>query len=132
MQELELRIAKASAQRSRLEEQVKSIPKEYTQKVEDLNKLIFDLTEERNVLKEQLSLAGKREDMATEELARLDKKRVNLEKANADKMYQWIKAHQNPRTGLVMSFEGDRDVRGWALIYDQSLAAGVCALFRFS
>ncbi len=125
MQELELRIAKASAQRSRLEEQVKSIPKEYTQKVEDLNKLIFDLTEERNVLKEQLSLAGKREDMATEELARLDKKRVNLEKANADKMYQWIKAHQNPRTGLVMSFEGDRDVRGWALIYDQSLAAQV-------
>jgi hypothetical protein len=38
-------------------------------------------------------------------------------------MYRWIAVHQNPRTGLVMSFEGDKDMQDWAFIYDQALAA---------
>jgi len=45
-------------------------------------------------------------------------------------MYQWLTIHQNPRTGLVMSFEGDSNVDNWAFIYDQSLAAQ--AYTRFS
>ena len=35
-----------------------------------------------------------------------DKKSI-LEKASFEQMYQWIKLHQNPRTGLIISFEGD-------------------------
>ncbi len=125
MQDLELRIIKATAQRSKLKDQIKTVPEEYSRKLEDLNNLIFSMAQEKNALKEQLALAGRKESVATDELMRLDKKRATLEKANADRMYQWIKVHQNPRTGLVMSFEGDKDTKGWAFIYDQSLAAQV-------
>ncbi len=61
--------------------------------------------------------------MFTDEFKRLDKKKVTLEKANLDNMYQWLKVHQNQHTGLVMSFEGDNSVKDWAFIYDQSLVA---------
>jgi hypothetical protein len=44
-------------------------------------------------------------------------------------MYQWLQVHQNPRTGLVMSFEGDSDISNWAFIYDQSLALQAYANF---
>ncbi|MCX5712045.1 MAG: hypothetical protein NTY47_03105, partial [Candidatus Omnitrophica bacterium] len=52
-----------------------------------------------------------------------------LEKANLDKMYEWIKVHQSHGTGLVMSFEGDIDIADWAFIYDQSLASQVFMMF---
>ena len=44
-------------------------------------------------------------------------------------MYQWLKIHQNPRTGLAMSFEGDSDIANWAFTYDQSLVAQVYTYF---
>ena len=64
-----------------------------------------------------------KENTITEELLRLDKRKVNLEKANLDKMYQWLKVHQNSRTGLVISFEGSGNIADWAFTYDQSLVA---------
>jgi hypothetical protein len=63
------------------------------------------------------------ENAVTQELLRLDKRRSTLQKANLERMYQWLRVHQNPRTGLVLSFEGDKDISRWAFIYDQALAA---------
>jgi len=57
-----------------------------------------------------------------DELARLGQKQSALEKANFDKMYQWLKVHQSPRTGLVASFEGDKNIANWAFTYDEALA----------
>ena len=114
IQALELRISSVEAEKSRLGGDK-----------EGLNNLIYALSQEKNVLKQEFDLVGRKESIAVDELSRLDKKRVILEKANTDKMYQWVRVHQNPRTGLVMSFEGDSDIKGWAFIYDQSLAAQV-------
>ena len=125
LQVLELRISSAEAEKSRLGEKDKAEIEEYSRKLENLNNLIYTLSQEKGALKTELDLMGQKENIALDELSRLDKKRATLEKANADKMYQWIKVHQNPRTGLVMSFEGDSDIKGWAFIYDQSLAAQV-------
>jgi TolA-binding protein len=85
--------------------------------------LIRDLTSERDGLKEQLSSVRHQENVAEQKIADLDKKREGLEKANADKLYRWIKVHQNSYNGLTISFEGDSDIRGHAFLYDQSLAA---------
>ena len=63
------------------------------------------------------------------ELIQLDQKKVVLEKANFDKMYQWLTIHQNNRTGLVMSFEGDKDIANWAFTYDQALLVQVYTQF---
>lgn len=45
-------------------------------------------------------------------------------------MVEWIKSHQNLKTGLVASFEGDAGLHDWAFTYDQSLACQVYLLFN--
>ncbi|MBU4346783.1 MAG: hypothetical protein KKH29_05620 [Candidatus Omnitrophica bacterium] len=98
-------------------------------KIEELNVFIEKLTQEKTFLQEQLIAVQGKEASVAEELLRLDKRKVHLEKANLDKMYQWLKVQQSPRTGLVISFEGDSDIAEWALIYDQALVA--CAFTNF-
>lgn len=129
IRDLELRINSAEAEKVELLDKGQEEINEYSRKLETLNHLLYELTQEKDSLKSQLDLIGQREVLAVDELSRLDKKRATLERANADKMYEWIKVHQNPRTGLVMSFEGDSDIKGWAFIYDQSLAAQVYAYY---
>ncbi len=48
-----------------------------------------------------------------------------LEKKISNKLYRWLAVHQNTSTGLVASFEGDKDISDWGFTYDQSLAAMV-------
>ncbi|OGW81539.1 MAG: hypothetical protein A3C47_01935 [Omnitrophica bacterium RIFCSPHIGHO2_02_FULL_51_18] len=45
-------------------------------------------------------------------------------------MVEWIRSHQNLRTGLVASFEGDAALEDWAFSYDQSLACQTYLLFN--
>jgi len=95
--------------------------KEETDKIVQLNTFIQKLSQEKSALEERLVNLQRKEEAFTVEMLNLEKKKVTLEKANFDKMYQWLKIHQNPRTGLVMSFEGDSNLSNWAFIYDQSL-----------
>ncbi|MBM3243412.1 MAG: hypothetical protein FJZ12_01060 [Candidatus Omnitrophica bacterium] len=120
---LKLRIADAEAEKSRLQYEDKIGLKEYSEKFEKLNNIIYTLSQEKNALDEQLASVKRKEVAVKEELLYLDKTKAILEKANVDKMFKWVKTHQNSSTGLVVSFEGDRDMKEWAFIYDQSLAA---------
>ncbi|MFC1703370.1 PilZ domain-containing protein [Candidatus Omnitrophota bacterium] len=101
------------------------------------------LEKEVSDLKEELSLAKKEKKKIEKELLEAERKTKEiqdslvsikqekevLKKATIEKMYTWLSIHQNPRTGLVMSFEGDQQVGDWAFIYDQSLAAQAYLLF---
>lgn len=109
------------------EEKAKS--KEEANKIEQLNALIVKLNQEKSSLQEQFINLQHKESSVAEGLLNLEKKKVTLEKENFDKMYRWIKVHQNPRTGLVVSFEGDPSLSNWAFIYDQSLVAQVFTNF---
>ncbi len=109
--------------KTKLEEKVKLGESQAAKKVSEFNAMIAQLNQEKTILQKELIAVQHKGNLFTEELLRLDKKTVTLEKANLDKMYQWLKIHQNPRTGLVLSFEGDNDVGNWAFIYDQSLVA---------
>jgi hypothetical protein len=129
------RIKDITKQRGELQRKIQAlqsriqIAKEETRNLTDLNNLVENLSKEKNSLQEQLMGLRFQEGAIAEELLRLDKKKSTLEKANIDKMYQWLKIHQNPRTGLVMSFEGDSDIENWAFIYDQALAAEAYVYF---
>ncbi|OGX40157.1 MAG: hypothetical protein A2984_02745 [Omnitrophica WOR_2 bacterium RIFCSPLOWO2_01_FULL_41_12] len=114
IQSLELRMRTVGEERSKLETAK-------TDETKQLNLLIEKLAQEKNTLQEELIAVQNKENTVTEELLRLDKRKAVLQKANIDKMYQWLKIHQNPRTGLVMSFEGDKDIANWAFTYDQAL-----------
>ena len=128
MQALELRIQTVEEERLRLKEKTNILASE-SKKIVEQSRLIQQLASQKDTLQEQLSAVQQKENVVTEELLRLDKRKTVLEKANFDKMYQWLKLHQNPRTGLVMSFEGDSDIADWAFIYDQSLVAQAYTYF---
>ncbi|MBU4303784.1 MAG: PilZ domain-containing protein [Candidatus Omnitrophica bacterium] len=98
--------------------------------IQQLNNLIASLSKERLVLGSKLAAIKRNENIAARELTQLDQKKIVLEKANFDKMYQWLKIHQNSSTGLVASFEGDKEIANWSFTYDLSLL--VQAYVRFS
>ncbi|MDP2927262.1 MAG: PilZ domain-containing protein [Candidatus Omnitrophota bacterium] len=111
-----------------LQEQIKSVQsqKEKIQagdliQIKQLNDLIGSLAKEKLVLESKLAVVVRNENIAAKELTQLDQKKVVLEKANFDKMYQWLKIHQNSRTGLVASFEGDKEIANWSFTYDLAL-----------
>jgi len=87
----------------------------------EINERLIKLNQEKNALAEKLLTLSRQEVIATQEVKRLDQKQEALEKISIDKMYNWLTVHQNPRTGLSMSFEGDKDIANWAFTYDQAL-----------
>ncbi|RJO64918.1 MAG: hypothetical protein C4540_02595 [Candidatus Omnitrophota bacterium] len=126
---LQSRIEHAEEERLKVAEMAKSNEHKAGQQIEKLNSLIARLNQEKGRLKEQLAASKTEADKASEALLVLDEKKAFLAKANLDKMYEWLALHQNPRTGLVVSFEGDKDLANWAFVYDQSLAAQAYVYF---
>ncbi len=73
----------------------------------------------------------RRENRMADRLRLLDQQKSGMEEVVLEKMHQWLRNHQNPLTGLVLSFEGDVGiVKDWAFIYDQALVANVFLLFH--
>jgi len=136
---LESHISKAEQERARLEEKarleeeaklrekssleakMKLEEAHANNKINEFDARLRSLIAEKKALGEQLAVLKDKESRMGEDLLRLDKRKAGLEKINFDNMYEWLKVHQNPRTGLVISFEGDDDIANWAFIYDQSL-----------
>jgi len=98
--------------------------------ITELDAQVLQLNKEKNELLAQLDSLKSSERQISEEATALTEEKTKLEKENFQKLYLWLKVHQNPRTGLVMSFEGDESVSGWAFTYDQSLAAQAYAYFN--
>lgn len=84
---------------------------------------IRQLAQEKIRLEGEVSTLKNKEAGFVKQVSGLDKKKALLEQDNLDKMYHWLTVHQNPHTGLVLSFEGDSNIKDWAFIYDQSLVA---------
>ncbi|MFA6357484.1 MAG: PilZ domain-containing protein [Candidatus Omnitrophota bacterium] len=89
--------------------------------INQLNGLIAGLLKEKSALEQKLNTVVASENIAVKELTQLNEKKVVLEKVNFDKMYQWLKIHQNKSTGLAMSFEGDKEIANWSFTYDLAL-----------
>jgi len=129
LQALAARIRTVEEERLKAQEEAKAEQELSSQKLDEFKALVEQLAKEKTSLEAQLSGLSVRENAVTEELLHLGQKKASLEKLNLDKMYQWLKIHQNPRTGLVMSFEGDRSIENWAFTYDQALLIQAYANF---
>ncbi len=99
------------------------------QRIAELGISIDRLNREKDLLQKKVISLQEKEETVSAEMLFLDKKKMVLEKANLEKMYKWLLVHQNPRTGLVMSFEGDSEIANSAFVYDQSLVAQVYVKF---
>jgi len=129
IQELESEIQKAEGERSILREKAATVETEAAKKIEDVNVMLEKLFKERDVLKKKIEAYQQNQVIMSGEVIRLDREKTVLTEANFKKVYQWLKIHQNPRTGLIMSFEGDSDISNWAFLYDQALAIQAYVLF---
>lgn len=114
IQTLQLRIQALDEERERRKEEAKTIG--------ELSGRIESLTQEKSGLQEELIALQRKESAVTEQLLRLDQRKVSLEQINLDKMYQWLQVHQHPRTGLVESSEAGGEMAEWAFTFDQALA----------
>jgi len=126
---LQIQMQATSEEKALMGENIKDEKAKDSKKINALNFLAERLSKERGLLQEQLIALQQKESVITQDLLHMDKKKVVLEKANLDNMYKWLKIHQNLRTGLVASFEGDKDISGWAFTYDQSLLVIVYSYF---
>ncbi len=90
--------------------------------IEGLKSALSKLDEDKADLIMRIGQLNTDQEAAEEKVEAMKEKKEVLEKASLEKMYQWIKVHQNPRTGLIASFEGDRSINDQAFTYDQALA----------
>ncbi|HQP91696.1 MAG TPA: hypothetical protein PLU24_03380, partial [Candidatus Omnitrophota bacterium] len=58
-----------------------------------------------------------------EDAANKEKEAGEIGNKVSEKFYLWLSAHQNNSTGLLTSFEGDKDIGDWGFTYDESLAS---------
>lgn len=126
LSELEIRLKTLEKEKKNIAEAAKTDlikDTEANTKIEELMKLTEQLEKEKLDLQNKLISLQSKESKITENLLLLDKRKAHLEKANFEKMYEWLKVHQNPRTGLVLSYEGDKQLEDWAFLYDQALVA---------
>ncbi|MDD4909033.1 MAG: hypothetical protein PHJ00_08250, partial [Candidatus Omnitrophica bacterium] len=138
LSETQMRIQNVDEEKRRLEKlitenevRVKAVEERKIQaKLKEINMIVGKLQMEKTSLQDKITTLQEKEGAITEDLLMLTKKKATLEKLNLDNMYEWLKIHQNPRTGLILSFEGDNDIANWAFTYDQALV--ICAYARFS
>ena len=132
---LEAKLAESGERISFLEARMSDVEKEGSrvQKgLEERSELMSSLRKvlgEKEALEKKLAMISVGRALLEEDLDRLERKKAELEELSLDKMYRWLKVRQNRRSGLVLSYEGDPSLRGWAFTYDQSLVAQNFVLF---
>jgi len=94
----------------------------------DLEALLQKADSDREGLKEKLAQIALQEEEKKNELRSVEEKRRRLEEATVENMYRWLKSHQNRKTGLVASYEGDTGLKNTAFTYDQALITQVFIL----
>lgn len=87
-----------------------------------MSQRLHGLSKETEYLRNRISKLSKERVSAEDSLKELLSSFEPVEERGMSSMYKWIKNHQNRITGLVVSYEGDKDVEDWAFSYDQSLA----------
>ncbi len=80
---------------------------------------------------DELSKVREGQAQLTESYKSLERSGKASESVVFDQMTHWLLSHQNQRTGLVASFEGDMNLEDVAFLYDQSLAAQAFLLFGY-
>jgi len=103
---------------------------EYEKKAGDMRERISDLNSQKDSLDGRFADLARQENALQDEFQMLQRKKEGLQKSISSKMYQWLKNHQIPATGLILSFEGDvGPIQYWGFMYDQALAINAFLLF---
>ena len=97
--------------------------------IQRLNKEIHFLAVENTRLKQKISQSKSAAKVLKETLQSTNQKIVQISPKIIEGMYSWIKNRQDLRSGLVLSYEGDKDLRHVAFSYDEALSTIVFVAF---
>ncbi len=100
------------------------------EKIVELTKNIGFLEKENSSLKEKINQSRKTQDILRVAFKEREKTTRQRGKKIFEGMYSWIKNRQDLKRGLVLSYEGDRNLDKVAFTYDQSLATIVFVIFN--
>ncbi len=95
-----------------------------------LKKKLEELHSQNANLKKRIATITEGEVLLEKQLADITTESNTVEQANIQKMRDWISVHRNRRTGLVLSYEGDKTYEDWSFTYDQALAVHAFLLFN--
>jgi len=99
-------------------------------KIAELQKELQRLSKENKKLTLALSKASAAQKKTAAAAIKADLRLAQTEQVSIEDMYEWIRVHQNLRTGLIASFEGDKNLADRAFTYDQALAAIVFTIMK--
>ncbi|MDP2938643.1 MAG: PilZ domain-containing protein [Candidatus Omnitrophota bacterium] len=105
-------------------------PQSYLLEINKLKQHISQASQEQSSSLEKISKVEEREKAILKEISYINKEKEVLEEQTIHKMLQWLSVHQNNSTGLLLSYEGDDNLKDISFIYDQALAAQVFMLFN--
>lgn len=142
-EELRKKLNQSTGKQKKLEEQIVKL-QEIIEQTETLHgKNLSLLLQEKEQLQDALSTVKAKKALLDKQLSQLleeksalnshlsivKKEKQGIRSSALQNMYSWLCAHQVYTTGLVTSFEGDRDLKNCAFTYDQALSAQVFTLF---
>ena len=104
-------------------EKTKAVMKHVLYQRARFNRKVENLNKENVYLKNRVAMLSVQKVSTEDSLKDLLSSFNPVEEKNISSMYQWIKNHQSRRTGLVTSYEGDKNMEEWGFTYDQSLAS---------
>ena len=122
-------LAQAQQEETRIRDAVGEINREKEMFSQQMKQYADGLTGRQQLSNEYEQLV-QREARITDRLRLLERQKSDMRQTVVERMHQWLKNHQNPLTGLILSFEGDAGViKDWAFSYDQALAVNTFLLF---
>jgi len=95
-----------------------------------LKKEIEFLNRQKEFFEKKIEEGKKIYSILKDDIDKLDKEKLNFSKKIIQEMYNWIKNRQDLISGLVLSYEGDPNLKESCFTYDQALAIIVFLIFE--
>ena len=105
-----------------LEVKLEELKKAKDANAKKLEQEILSLKEKEKTLNNELSQILAKESEIKEKFSLFEEEEAILAEGFKNQLYNWLKAHQIKRSGLVVSFEGDYNLKDTSFIYDQALS----------
>ncbi|MFC1755573.1 PilZ domain-containing protein [Thermoproteota archaeon] len=120
---------KGVAYQQELKRSLEDLKSQKDKKIKDFEEEIVSIKDTSRALEIDLERVESRELEVNKEVSLDIEEKAAYGSQLKKGFYDWIKRHQKQKTGLVVSFEGDRDLKDTSFTYDQSLAVISFVLF---
>ena len=114
----------------KLKSELDNLRSQKEEEIARLKRAIDNINENTATLSSNLDEVIARESEITTTFSMNAEAETALTATLKNNLYQWLKNHQNQKTGLVVSFEGDNDLRTVSFLYDHAVAVILYTSFQ--